>query len=104
MKISDKKQESREKWAKKVEMEEKGVKSGKIRPMCRVNAAGTTARGVFYFNTFNLFNLCTLHTAVIRYTFQPGTGGLTLPGTLQWMKAIRNALQTVGLSLQDVLP
>ena len=37
---------------------------------------------MFYFNIFNIFNLCTLHTAVIRYTRKPGTGGLTLPGTL----------------------
>ena len=72
--------------------------------MCRVNAVGTTARVVFYFNIFNLFNLCTLHTAVIRYTFQPGTGGLTLPGTLQWMKAVRNAPQTGTLHAQDVQP
>ena len=85
-------------------MEEKGVKSGKKEPMYRVNAAGTTAREVFYFNIFNIFNLCTLHTAVIRYTFQPGTGGLMLPGTLQWMRTVRNALQTGTLHAQAILP
>lgn len=64
-------------------------------------ATVATGRVVFYFNPFNLFNLCNLctalHSSACCYAGRQA-------GTLQWMKAIRNAPLGSSPGLQDVRP